>query len=104
MRSLLLSLALGVIAGIIDITPMIIQKLDKYATASAFVQWVILGFIITHINIPGVDGWLKGTIVAVLMSLPIIILVLKADRKSVPIILLISAILGGVVGFLSTKI
>lgn len=104
MRSILLSLALGAVAGIIDVIPMIIQKLDKYACFSAFVQWVIIGFIVTHIKIPGVEGWLKGTIIAVLMALPIIILVIKTDLKSVPIILIISAILGGVVGFLSDKI
>jgi len=83
---------------------MIIQKLDKYATISAFIQWVVLGFIITHIKIPGVDGWLKGMIVAILMSLPIIVLVLKTDQKSVPIILVMSAILGAITGFMSTKI
>ena len=100
----MLSLAIGATAGIIDVIPMIIQKLDRYACISAFVQWVVIGFIVTHIKIPGVDGWLKGTIIAVLMALPIIILVMKTDIKSVPIILAMSAILGGVVGFFSGKI
>lgn len=104
MRSILLSLVLGAIVGIIDIIPMIIQKLDKYATISAFVHWVVLGFIITYVKIPGVDGWLKGMTVAILMSLPIIILVLKTDQKSVPIILIMSAILGAITGFVSTRI
>ncbi|MBU1118870.1 hypothetical protein KKH43_03245 [Patescibacteria group bacterium] len=104
MRSILLSLALGAAAGIIDVIPMIIQKLDKYACISAFVQWIIIGFIVTHIKIPGVEGWSKGTIIAVLMALPIIIIVMKTDLKSVPIILITSAILGGLVGFFSDKI
>ncbi|MFA5995760.1 MAG: hypothetical protein WCW27_03895 [Patescibacteria group bacterium] len=105
MRTILLSLVLGSIAGIIDIIPMLIQKLDKYATGSAFVQWVVLGFIITHVNIPGLQtGWLKGLIVAVLMSLPIVIIVAKTEVKSVGIILAMSAVLGSVVGYVSTKI
>ena len=104
MKNILLSFILGALAGIIDIIPMIIQKLDKYATASAFVQWVVLGFIITFIKIPGLDGWLKGLVVAVLMSLPIVILVAKINPKSIVIILLMSAILGSIVGFFSTKI
>jgi len=104
MKGILLSFLIGAAAGIIDIIPMMIQRLDKYATASAFVQWLILGFIITFIKIPGLDGWLKGLVVAVLMSLPIVILVAKTDPKSILIILSMSAILGSLVGFFSTKI
>ena len=35
MDTLLLSVIIGVVAGIIDIIPMIIQKLEKRATISA---------------------------------------------------------------------
>ena len=98
MKTILLALVLGARAGVIDIIPMIIQKLDKYSTISAFVQWLVLGFVITFIKIPGVDGWLKGLITAVLLSLPIIIIVMKNDPKSIFIILLMSALLGSIVG------
>lgn len=104
MNSILLSLILGAAAGLVDVTPMLIQKLDRYAIASAFIQWVVLGFIITFIKIPGIDGWLKGLIIAVILSLPIVIIVAKNEPKSVIIILTISAVLGSIVGFLSEKI
>lgn len=104
MNNILLSLILGAGAGIVDVTLMLIQKLDRYAIASAFVQWLFLGFIITFIKIPGIDGWLKGLIVAVIVSLPIVIIVAKNDPKSILIILAMSAILGGIIGFLSKKI
>lgn len=104
MRNILLALILGAGAGIIDIIPMLIQKLDKYATTSAFFQWIVLGFVITFIKIPGVDGWLKGLITAVLLSLPIMIIVMKDDPKSIVIILFMSAFLGSIVGWFSTKL
>jgi len=104
MKNIILAFVLGAGAGIVDIIPMIIQKLDKYSTTSAFVQWLVLGFVITFIKIPGVDGWLKGLITAVLLSLPIVIIVTKDDPKSVLIILFMSALLGSLVGWLSTKI
>lgn len=104
MKNVLLSFTLGAVAGIIDIIPMIIQKLDKYSIVSAFIQWLILGFIISFIKIPGVDSWLKGLITAVLAGLPIMILVMKTDPKSVIIILMMSAVLGSAVGFFSAKI
>ncbi len=103
MPNILLSLILGAGAGLIDIIPMLIQKLDKYSIVSAFVQWLVLGFIITFIKIPGIDGWLKGLIVAVIISLPIVIIVAKSDPKSIIIILATSAILGSIVGALSKK-
>ena len=104
MKNIMLAFVLGAGAGIVDIIPMIIQKSDKYSTSSAFVQWLVLGFVITFIKIPGVDGWLKGLITAVLLSLPIVIIVMKTDPKSVFIILCMSALLGSLVGLFSTKI
>lgn len=103
MNKLLLSLIIGVIAGIIDIIPMFLQKLDKYSIMSAFIQWVIVTFVITHIQF-GIEGWLKGLIVAVLMALPIVILVAKTDLKSAIPILIMCIILGSIVGIISNKL
>lgn len=104
MNNILLSFALGAAAGIIDVIPMLIQKLDRYAIWSAFTQWLILGFIITFIKIPGLDGWLKGLIVSVMLSVPILIIVSKTEPKSIIIILFFTCILGSLVGFFSAKI
>lgn len=104
MKNILLAFVLGAGAGIVDIIPMIIQKMDKYSTISAFIQWLVLGFVITFIKIPGVDSWLKGLITAVLLSLPIIIIVMKNDPYSIFIVMFMSALLGSIVGWVSTKI
>ncbi|MHB8854821.1 MAG: hypothetical protein ACYC6P_15880 [Ignavibacteriaceae bacterium] len=102
MSKLLISLGIGIIAGIIDVIPMIIQKIDKYAIISAFVHWIVLGFIIFYIQIP-VSSWLKGIIIAEVTALPIVILVLKSEPKSVIPILVMSAILGAIVGVTTAK-
>lgn len=102
MSKLSISLIIGIIAGIIDVTPMIIQKLDKYACLSAFVHWVILGIVISYIEMP-VAPWLKGIIIAVLSALPIVILVSKEDPKSIVPILAMSIILGAGVGISTAK-
>jgi hypothetical protein len=99
MKKIYLAAILGIGAGIIDIIPMVIQKLDNYALASAFFQWVILGFVITFIDF-GIQGWLKGLIVAVAMAVPIVIIVMKSDMASVLPILFMSAVLGSFVGYL----
>ena len=92
-----MSLLIGLIAGIIDVIPMLIQKLDKYSCLSAFVHWIVLGLLISYANFP-MPNWLKGFIIAELSALPIIIIVFKDDPKSILPIILTSAILGILVG------
>lgn len=100
--SILISLGIGVVAGIIDITPMVAMKLDRYAIAAAFVHWVVLGLVIVHVVLPGVPGWLKGLVLGVLLGLSTILMVTKEDRKSIPPIVIMSLILGTLVGLAGT--
>lgn len=102
MNKIVISLILGVTAGIIDVAPMVMKKMDRYSIVSAFIQWVVLGFIISHVEL-GVESWVKGLIVAVFLSLPIAVLVAESDMASVIPILVMSAILGSIVGFASGK-
>ena len=80
MPKLIAALLIGIFAGIIDIIPMIIQKLNKYATISAFVHWVILGFIISYIELPVVP-WLKGLIIGVISSIPVLVASAKGRQR-----------------------
>jgi hypothetical protein len=102
MKKLFISLLLGTTAGIFDVIPMLIQRLDWYANLSAFFQWVILGIVINYIDIP-LKGWLKGLIVAVALSIPVMILVAKTELFSVVPILIMCALLGSFVGALGQK-
>ncbi len=102
MSKLLISLGIGTLAGIIDVIPMMIKKLDMYANISAFVHWVVLGIIISYVQMP-VAPWFKGLIIAELSALPIIIIVAKEDKKSILPIAIMSAVLGIGVGILTGK-
>ena len=81
---------------------MIIQKLDKYANWSAFVHWVVLGIFIAYIQM-SLSPWLKGLVVAELAALPIVIIVSKKDKKAGIPILVMSAVLGTLVGIATAK-
>jgi len=102
MKKLQLSLLLGITAGIIDVIPMIIQKLTWDANISAFVFWIVMGFIIPRISLP-IKSWQKGLLIAELCALPIMILVFAVDPKAIIPIAIMSAILGSLIGFLSEK-
>lgn len=102
MRRLLLSLAIGAIAGIVDVVPMILQGLDWYSNVSAFVFWVVMGFVIAHVSLP-IKNWLKGMIIALISAVPIMILVFADDPKSIIPMLVMSIGLGSLVGFFTGK-
>lgn len=93
MENILIALAIGIVAGIIDVTPMIIMKLDKTANWSAFIHWVVLGLIIPFVHW-GIDPWIKGLIIGELATLPVMIIVAPKDKKSLIPMILFSAILG----------
>lgn len=98
MDTLLLSAIIGVVVGVIDIIPMVIQKLDKRATISAFLQYFFVSIIIVNIDLPHIVWWLQGALISVAFALPIVVLVSAQDKKAVPIILTMAAILGTLIG------
>ena len=96
----LLTLLIGIIAGVIDVLPMIKMKVDKYSCISAFVYYVIVPFVIFGINWFGNLWWLKGGVIALLMAIPVIILVAKEDKKSPVAMTIMSIVLGSIIGVL----
>lgn len=102
MTKLLIYIVIGVVAGIVDIIPMIIKKMDRFSIISAFVHWVVLGVLIPYVQLPWA-GWFKGILIAELSALPIMILVMKDEPESIIPIVTMSAILGAGVGFATAR-
>jgi len=98
MRLFLLTLLTGVVFGTIDILPMLKMKLDKHATISAFVFYLIIPFIIYNTDLFGMAWWLKGTVITLLLALPVIVLVAKEGWKGVIPIVAMSIVLGTLIG------
>jgi len=93
MEHFLIALTIGVIAGIIDVIPMIMQKMDRFANLSAFFHWVALGLIIPFVSWD-MQAWLKGLIIAEITAIPILFIVAPKDKKAILPITIMSAILG----------
>ena len=100
MKSYLISLLIGLMAAVVDTVPMILRKMDKYFIISAFFVWVVLGIFIPRIHFVSIS-FLNGIIVAVLFVLPMEFLIYKLDPKGLPIVIVTTIVLGGVVGFFS---
>lgn len=100
MKNILLALLIGSMAGVIDIIPMIIKKLDKYFIFSAFLFYLILGVLnykTGFVNTP----WLNGLITGIILFVPQFFLVYKLDKPALPLILLNTIILSCGVGLLT---
>lgn len=97
MNNFLIALLIGFVAGTIDIMPMIVRKLDKTSCISAFVHYLALGLIIPFVNVD-ICPWLKGSLIALLTALPIMILVYPKDKKALIPMIIFSLILGAAIG------
>ena len=103
MQNILIALCIGIAAGIIDVVPMIIQKLDKYSCISAFIHWIVLALIIPYISWD-IQPWLKGLLIAEFTAIPIMIIVYPRDPKALIPMAVFSAVLGAGVGLAGAKL
>ena len=76
MDKLIFSAIIGLIAGVIDIIPMIMLNVD----------------------IPHIPWWLEGGVVGLALTIPMLIQVGHSDKKSLPIIAFNAILLGTLVG------
>ncbi len=102
MKKISLGLLFGLIAGIIDVIPMLIQHLSWDANLSAFTFWIITGFFIATTNLP-LKGALKGVTISLLLLIPTALIVGWQEPKSLIPIIIMNLILGSGLGFILEK-
>lgn len=103
MNKILLGLLLGCAAGVIDVLPMIMQKLPWSANLSAFFLWVVAGFMIatSSLQLPGV---LKGLLISFMLILPVVFIVGSKNIKDLIPIVTMTLILGSLLGYFISKL
>jgi len=102
MKKIIIGVLLGAVAGIIDIIPMLIQKLSWDANISAFTFWIIAGFFIATTKI-GLEGTMKGMAVSLLLLTPLAFIIGWKEPVSLLPIVIMNLILGSTLGFLIDK-
>ncbi|MBN1780861.1 hypothetical protein JW948_07040 [bacterium] len=102
MNKISTALILGAGAGLIDVIPMLVMKLDWHANAAAFVHWVAMGVVIVYVNLP-LKGWLKGLLLSLLLILSTLFMVMKESPRDMVPIFVSTVILGSLIGWLSEK-
>ena len=98
MNKIKVGIVFGIIAGIIDVIPMIFQKLTWDANIAAFALWVIAGFMISTSNLK-INGVLKGILISFLLLLPSAILIGWKQPTSLIPIFIMTLIIGSLLGY-----
>jgi hypothetical protein len=96
-------LFLGAVFGLIDMIPMVIQKLTWDANLSAFSLWVVSGIFLATSDLK-LSAVLKGIVVSFLCLLPCAVLIGGKEPFSLIPICIMTLILGGLLGFVYEKI
>jgi hypothetical protein len=101
-NKILIGVVLGVIAGIFDIIPMLLQNLPWDANLSAFFLWVVSGFMLatSDLKLPPV---LKGIVISFLCLLPSAFIIGWKEPFSLIPIGVMTLILGALLHFFITK-
>ncbi len=102
MKKFILGIILGILAGIIDIIPMLIQKLTWDANLSAFSLWIISGFLIASSNLK-INRIIKGILISFLVLIPCAFIIGWKEPASLIPISVMTLILGGILGFFIEK-
>lgn len=102
MKKLHLGIILGLVAGIIDLIPMIIQNLTWDANLSAFTLWIVIGFFISVTDIR-IKGILKGLVISFITILPTAILIGWKEPISLLPIAVMTIFLGSALGYFIEK-
>jgi hypothetical protein len=102
MKKIRIGILLGIVAGIIDVIPMIMQNLTWDANISAFTMWIVVGFLIATIDV-NINSIIKGILTAFLVLLPTAILIGWKEPVSLIPITIMTTVLGGLLGFSINK-
>ena len=96
-RKIATGIIIGFAAGIIDIIPMLLQKLPWDANLSAFSLWIVVGFMLatSNLKLPAV---LKGITISFLCLLPNVFIIGRKEPGSLIPIFVMTAILGSLIG------
>ena len=102
MSKLIAALLIGAGAGALDVIPMLLRKAPWHEVAAPFVHWLMLGVLIAYVQTP-LHPAFKGSVVAVMATVPILIGYSQTKPGAVLPILGMSVLLGAAVGWLTHR-
>lgn len=82
MLMLVLGALVGLIAAVIEVALVSTYQKNKVILAAVGIHWIGIGALMPYIEL-GVPLWAKGTIVGVILTVPLIVLDIQKSRNAV---------------------
>lgn len=89
-----LSLAVGAVAGTLDIIPMIFQRLPMRSCLSAFFIYFFAAVIVFYSDLPYLPWWADGMAVTLMLTIPVLFTFSGRERKAIPVVLFNALLFG----------
>ncbi len=89
-----IALATGAVIGLLDVVPMIAQRLAFRSCLSAFCTYLFAAVIVFYSDLPYLPWWADGMGVTLMMAIPVLLTLTGKERRAIPVILLNAVILG----------
>lgn len=103
-NKIFVGVALGTAAGVVNTLFLLFaQDIEWTVYLSTFITWIVCGFFIST-NALRINGIIKGTLIAILLSLPSLIYVLSANIFGAVWTIMWTIVFGGIIGFLIDKV
>ncbi len=102
MSKIKMGITAGALAGIIDMFLMVMQKITWEANFSAFIFWIVVGFLIATTQLK-FRGAIKGVIISLSVLLPVAIIVGWQEPFSLIPMIITNLIFGALLGWFLDK-
>ena len=93
-----LSLAVGAVAGALDVIPMIFQNLSARSCFSAFFIYFFAAVIVFYSDLPYLPWWADGMAVTLMLMIPVLFTFSGKDRKAIPVVVFNGLLFGFLIG------
>ena len=94
MNHFTLSLAAGAIAGAVVVLPMVFQRFSVRSCFASFLVYLFAGLIVFYGDLPYLPWWADGMGVAVMLTVPSVLIGSGKEQRLVPLILFNAVLLG----------
>ena len=97
MNKLLILLAIGTVAALIDTAPMLLRKTPWVQIATPFTHWIAAAILIGYSTMP-LPNWAKGLAIGVITTISFLFVLAQSHPNAVPVVAAISVALGTALG------
>lgn len=103
MKPIAVGALIGLVAGVIDVVPMVARGLPWSANASAFTMWIVVGILVAVSDLR-VPAAMHGIVVGFLVLAPSAVLIGAVEPMSLLPIAVMTLLLGSGVGLAARRL